>query len=219
MRTSGFFLLLLLCGVLQAQVTPTMRMQLFNGQDLSGWAHVGKGKFVIEQSMLKTEGGPGVLWHPDRLIGNAILRIVYKTNGKTTNSGVFIRMPERLSDVKQAGKGYEVEINDAGDDYHTTGTLFSFTKAQARFSKPNQWNTLEITLDGAKTIVTINGVKVTEFTEGDTVPAKKDNDPERMMRPTEGYIGLQNNSDNDIVYFREISIRPIDKKSQNTGKQ
>lgn len=128
-------------------------------------------------------------------------------------------MPERLTDIKLAAKGYEVEINDAGDDYHTTGTLFSFTKAQTRFSKPNQWNTLEIILDGTKTIITMNGAKITEFTEGDTVPPKKENEPERTPRPADGYIGLQNNGDTDVVYFREISIRPIDKKTQNTGKQ
>ena len=37
--------------------------QLFNGRDLTGWEHVGPGRFVIENHMLKTEGGMGLLWY------------------------------------------------------------------------------------------------------------------------------------------------------------
>lgn len=28
-------------------------------------------------------------------------------------------------------------------------------------------------------------------------------------RPSEGYIGLQNHSDKDLVYFKEVSLRPL----------
>jgi hypothetical protein len=31
--------------------------QLFNGKDLEGWSHVGPGNFVVENGVLKTEGG------------------------------------------------------------------------------------------------------------------------------------------------------------------
>ena len=48
------------------------------------------------------------------------------------------------------------------------------TKPLAHAGKPGpEWNTMEITLDGPHTTVVVNGVKVTEFTEGDPVPAKK----------------------------------------------
>jgi hypothetical protein len=50
----------------------------------------------------------------------------------------------------------------------------------------------------------LNGVEVSDFTEGDRVPAKKlDYEPERGPRPEEGYIGLQNHSRHDVVYFKE----------------
>jgi hypothetical protein len=197
-----------------AQVTPTMRMQIFNGNDLNGWTYTGKGKFLMEDKTLKTDGGPGLLWYSDRVISNAILRVVYKTSDKLASAAVFVRIPERPKTLAQAERGYKVQIDDTGDDYHVTGTLSSFTKAMVRFSKPNQWNTLEITLDSGRTSVSINGAKVTEFKEGDAVPPRKDSsEPERGPRPVEGYIGLYNNCPAGAVYFREVSIRPLDTKT------
>jgi hypothetical protein len=198
----------------RAQVTPTMRMQIFNGTDLNGWTYTGKGKFVMEDKVLKTDSGPGLLWYSDRVISNAIVRVVYKTSDRLASSGIFVRIPERPTSLTVANRGYKVAIDDTGDDYHATGTLSSFTKAQVRFSKPNQWNTLEITLDSARTVVSINGAKVTEFKEGDAVPPRKDtSEPERGPRPIEGYIGLYNSSPAGAVYFREVSIRPLDNKT------
>jgi hypothetical protein len=40
-------------------------------------------------------------------------------------------------------------------------------------------------------------------------PKKLDYEPERGERPEYGYIGLQNHSDNDIVFFKEVAVRPV----------
>jgi hypothetical protein len=73
-----------------------------------------------------------------------------------------------------------------------------------------EWNTMLITLEGPHTIVELNGVKVTDYTEGQPVPDKKfDFEPQRGTRPNEGWIGLQNHSDNDIVFFKEVDLQPL----------
>jgi hypothetical protein len=97
------------------------------------------------------------------------------------------------------------------DEYHVTGTLYSLTKPLARPGKPGpEWNNMEITLDGPHTRVLVNGVKVTEYTEGDPVPRKKfDFEPERGPRPNEGYVGLQNHGDNDVVFFKEVAVKTL----------
>jgi hypothetical protein len=111
-----------------------------------------------------------------------------------------------------------VQIDNATDDYHVTGVLYSLTKALAKPGKSGDWNTMEITLDGKKTIVTVNGQKVTEYTEGQPVPPKHQwYEPDRGPRPAEGYIGLQNHSDKDVVYFKEVSVRPL-KASEKSSK-
>lgn len=191
------------------------RTQLFNGKDFTNWEHLGKGKFIIENGLLKTDGGMGLLWYTKEKFSNSILRIVYKTVD-SSNAGVFIRIPEKPEDVwMPVHKGYEVQIDDSEDDYHYTGTLYSLTKVKAKAGKVNEWNVMEIILDGLRTIVTINDVEVTNYKEGDEVPPKaKDWEPDRGKRPLEGYIGLQNHGEKDTVYFKEISVRRIIPKNQ-----
>jgi hypothetical protein len=71
---------------------------------------------------------------------------------------------------------------------------------------------MEITLDGLRTIVTVNGQKVTDYTEGQPVPARKfDFEPQRGPRPLEGYIGLQNHGNDDVVFFKEVAVKPLKK--------
>ena len=86
-------------------------------------------------------------------------------------------------------RGYEVEIGDWPDDYSCTGVLYTFTKALARPIKPiGEWNTMDITIDGPHTIVYLNAVKVTDFTEEQAVPPKPpgSHDPDRGPRPDSG---------------------------------
>jgi hypothetical protein len=66
-------------------------------------------------------------------------------------------------------------------------------KALARPIKPiGEWNTMDITIDGPHTIVHLNAVKVTDFTEGQTVPPKPpgSHDPDRGPRPDSGFNNL-----------------------------
>ena len=184
--------------------------QLFNGKDMTGWQHVGPGQFLIEDGVLKTEGGMGLLFYTPEKIGNATIRVVYKLSHENDNSGVFIRIPEKPTEPwMPVNRGYEVQIYNPGDDYHCTGVLYSVTKALARPYKPvGEWNTMEITLDGPHTVVILNGTKVTDYTEGQPVPPKvKEYEPDRGLRPNEGYMGLQNHGEGAAVYFKEVSIK------------
>lgn len=188
---------------------------LFNGRDLSGWAHVGRGEFVVDNGLLRTRGGMGLLWFTERKIGDSVLRIVYRNPGGD-NSGVFIRIPEPPHGVwLPVHQGYEVQIDETDDEYHCTGVLYSMTRALARPGRPEEWNVMEIVLDGPRTVVTVNGELVTDYREGDPVKPKPWHQfwkfwaPRRGPRPDAGYIGLQNHSRRDEVFFREISVRPL----------
>nr|WP_206606123.1 DUF1080 domain-containing protein [Steroidobacter cummioxidans] len=185
---------------------------LFNGKNLDGWKHVGPGEFVVENGALKTVGGMGLLYYTGEKIGNAVIRVVYKApddNGGG-NSGVFIRIPEQPTEPwMPVNKGYEVQIDDSDDDWHRTGVLYSFTKTLAQ-PKTGEWNTMEITIEDERTVVTVNGTKVTDFKEGSPVPEKKaKHEPDRGKRAASGYIGLQNHNDVDVVYFKEVSVRKL----------
>ena len=183
---------------------------LFNGKDFTGWEMVGRGRFVIEDGMLKTEGGMGLLWYKPEKFGDTTVRVVFKTAGERANSGVYIRIPEPPKDPWYAvHNGYEVQIESKGDDWHSTGALYSLSKVTARNQKPNgEWNVMDITLKGQKTIVTLNGQVVNEFDGNQPVPERKQwFEPIRGPRPGIGYIGLQNHDAKSVIYFKEISVK------------
>ncbi|MDX1979358.1 MAG: DUF1080 domain-containing protein [Bryobacteraceae bacterium] len=184
--------------------------QLFNGKDLSGWTMTGPGRFTVEDGLLKTEGGMGLLYHGGKKLGNGTLRVVFKTTGARDNSGVVIRLPEPPRDPWYGvHNGYEVQIDAAGDEWHSTGAIYSISKVTLRNQKPaGEWNTMDIVLKGRLTTVFLNGKKVNEFREGQPVPERKQwYEPVRGPRPDEGYIGLQNHDGRSTVYFREISFK------------
>jgi hypothetical protein len=111
--------------------------------------------------------------------------------------------------------GYEVQIEDTGDEYHGTGAIYSLSKATARPARPaGEWNTMEITLKGQEILISLNGSQVNHFDpETAAIPKRvKDYEPERGPRPPSGYIGLQNHGDvtnNAYVFFKEVSVRPL----------
>jgi hypothetical protein len=189
--------------------------QLFNSKDLTGWKHVGPGGMTVEDGLIRTHGGMGLLYWTGGKLGNCRIKVVFKMRDHNDNSGVFIRIPvEPREEWMPVHYGYEVQIdNDAPgeDEYHVTGTLYSLTKPLSRSGKYGpEWNTMVITLDGPHTVVMLNDVKVTDYTEGQPVPERKfDFEPQRGTRPNEGYMGLQNHSDNDVVLFKEVSVQPL----------
>jgi 3-keto-disaccharide hydrolase len=194
--------------------------QLFDGKDLTGWKHVGPGYMTVENGLIETHGGMGLLYWTGGKLGNCTIRVVFKMRDKDDNSGVFIRIPlEPREEWMPVHYGFEIQIlNDPGSqgvsDYHSTGMLYSLTKPLVpHMGKAGpEWNTMEITLDGPRTIVVLNGTKVTDYTEGDPVPERKNQyEPYRGPRPNEGYIGLQNHSDHDVVFFKEVAVKMFKK--------
>jgi hypothetical protein len=194
--------------------TTTGWRPLFDGRSLDGWEHVGPGRFVVEDGMLRTEGGMGLLWYAREKLGDCTLRVVYRTASPRANSGVYIRIADRPKDEWYAvHHGYEVQIMDAGQAGRGTGSIYTFAPAKALPARPGEWNTLEVTLEGDRVRTTINGVPVAEFDPSGPVPERKNagphGDPERGPRPRSGYIGLQNHDANSVVSFQEVAVRPL----------
>ena len=202
---------LLLCHTAGSYAQSSAWTPIFDGTSLDDWQHVGDGDMVIiDGGLLKTVGGMGLLYYTPQKFENVQIKVVFN-NIKESNAGVFIRIPEAPTEPwMPVNKGYEVQIDNREDDYHATGALYSLTKVKGRYSKGDQWNTMIITLDGERTQVEVNGQLVTDYTEGDPVPEKvKDYEPDRGPRPVAGYIGLQNHGGDDVVLFKEVSIRPL----------
>lgn len=203
----AFFLLLCAAlGLAAADWKP-----LFNGKDLTGWQMTGPGSFTVEDGLLTTHGGMGLLYYKEKPFGNAKIRVVFQTTGGRDNSGVIIRLPEKPKDPWYGvHNGYEVQIDAGGDEWHRTGAIYSLSKAGGEWQqKPKgEWNVMEIELKGPITRIHLNGKLVNEYKEGQPVPERKAwYEPVRGPRPDSGFIGLQNHDERSIIKFKEISVQ------------
>jgi hypothetical protein len=112
-------------------------------------------------------------------------------------------------------RGYEVQIADGGDPFHRTGSIYSLAPSTAAAKKGGEWRTMIITLEGERIFVDLNGQRVSSLDPGSPdLPARKQwHEPKREpKRPVAGYIGLQNHDPGDVVWFKEVSVRPLPAK-------
>ena len=106
---------------------------------------------------------------------------------------------------------------DYGSADRRTGSIYTFAKAAAQPSKPREWNTLEITLKGNQSPPRSmawrfrSSIPAALILKPPTAPARA---IRRGPRPESGYIGLQNHDKNSVVYFKEVSVRPLSSESQ-----
>jgi hypothetical protein len=201
----------------QSEIADTGWRDLFNGIDLTGWQHVGDGYMTVEDGIIQTHGGMGLLYWKGEKLGNCVIHVEWRMQKKNSNSGVFTRIPIEPKEAwMPVYYGHEIQIDNhpefsLEDEYHSTGMIYAMTKPLAIAWKPGpEWNTFEITLDGPRTIVYLNNVKVTDYKEGDPIPPRKfDFEPYPGTRPDSGYFGLQNHGNNDVVFYRKVAVRSL----------
>jgi Domain of Unknown Function (DUF1080) len=187
---------------------------IFDGNNQNEWQMAGKGKFVVlrgeegekeEQSIiLQSEGGMGLLWYAKKMYCNFLLRLDWKVNHKSDNSGIFVRFPNPDNDPMIAvNNGYEIQIDDLampdGNPIHKTGAIYGFaapscSSKQIASKEGGQWNRFEIKAVDQSYSVILNNILITEFVGN---------------RSLQGYIGLQNHDSKSKVSFRNIMIKEI----------
>jgi hypothetical protein len=111
-------------------------------------------------------------------------------------------------------RGFEVQICDEGDAYHRTGAIYSLAQA-APVPNPQatDWKTMVIILRGNHVLVDVDGKRITTFDSDGKDPRRERRwyEPKyESKRPASGYIGLQTHDPGDVVYFKEVSIRPLE---------
>src|ERR1700730_10376685 len=92
---------------------PNKWQQLFNGKDLTGWKHVGPGGDTVEDGLIRTHVGMGLLYWTGGKVSNCVIRVGYKMRDNNDNSGVFVRIPiEPREEWMPVHYGYEVQIDN-----------------------------------------------------------------------------------------------------------
>ncbi len=194
------------------RVTELTHRSMFNGKDLQGW-QPGNGKeatcWMVEDGLLVCNGKKGPWLRSEEQYGDFNLRLDYmlKPGG---NSGVYVRVPlngdHRGQEANQQEAGTEIQLLDDRAEryaklkpYQYTGSVYAIAPAKEHVGRdPGQWNSIEIDCRGTRYRITHNGVVI--------VDADTDEFPELKNRLLQGYLGLQNHSEE--VWFRNLRVGP-----------
>ncbi len=177
----------------------------FNGRySKHGWNHYGPGYFELNEKagVLKSQGGMGLFWYSAKRFRDFVLELEFKCSQKSTNSGIFIRVPDVPTSNDYIYHSFEVQIYDAGQGIHRTGAIYDAEAPGQDTAKPTgEWNHLKITCQGRRVRVELNGTDVLDW---QMEPRGKVKD-----FAAEGFIGLQNHDSISPVYFRNLFIKEI----------
>jgi hypothetical protein len=170
----------------------------------AGWNHYGPGHFALdpETGVLTSHGGMGLFWYAVREYADFVLELDFKCSDRTTNSGVFLRVPGVPKSDDYIYHSFEIQIDDASEGIHHTGAVYDAEAPGARASKPpGEWNHYVITFRGGHITVELNGVTVIDW---EAEPRGKVRDFAQR-----GYIGLQNHDDRSPVTFRNLFVKEL----------
>ena len=176
-------------------------VDLFNGQDLSGWEVHGTEKWYVEDDLLIAESGPdeqyGYLATVDDYKDFELeLEFLQEADG---NSGVFFR--SGLEGTKISG--WQVEV--APENLHTGGIYESYGRGWLIKPTPEKeevlnygdWNKMRIVVKGDEVKTWLNGVEMVSLEDD-------------KIGDANGKIALQIHDGGGIkVYWRNIKLREI----------
>lgn len=174
-----------------------------SGYEKHGWNHYGPGYFECDPKtgVLKGQGGMGLLWYGKKL-KDFVLECEFKCSTPTTNSGIFLRVPEVPVSDSYIYRAIEIQIDDASTGVHHTGAAYDIEAPTASASKPTgEWNHYRIEFRGSRLKVELNGKPIMDW---EARPGGKVRD----LAP-EGYVGLQNHDSQSPPFFRNIYIKEL----------
>ena len=165
---------------------------LLAGTTLKGWNMVGDANWeVLDGAVQATKGAGGYLVTPDSY-GDFQLTAEFWVSDDA-NSGIFIRCQDPKTIT--AANSYEVNIYDKRPDQsYRTGGIVDVAKPMAMINTGGKWNTFDITAQGTKLIVVLNGMKTVDM------------DHKGHAR---GPIALQYGMGSSMVKFRNVRIRTL----------
>lgn len=155
------FLHYLLIMSLVAFISPTKKVRLFNGKDLTGWKIYGTEKWYVDAGELVCESGPDKQYGylaTEQAYKNFDLSLDFKQEANG-NSGVFFRSGIEGTKIS----GWQVEVapkdHDTGGIYESYGRgwLLKIPDEKETILKPGEWNKLRIRVEGDHVQTFLNG--------------------------------------------------------------
>jgi len=203
---------------LSAQGGKGKEVRLFNGKDFTGWTHHLKDPAVKMEEVWRVDPKEGVIickGSPNGYIRttadytNYNLKLEWRwdpVTKKAGNSGVLLRL---VGPDKVWPRSIEAQLQNgsAGDFWLIDGTPLDTPpervdpkvprhrlRTKSNEKPAGEWNEYDITVDGGRVVLKVNGEVLNEGTGAEAVPGK---------------IALQ--SEGAEIHFRNIRLTPIEK--------
>ncbi len=202
----SFFQVILFCSLpaLSLQAVEAGFVPLLDREHTDGWKQTGNGGMKIKDGVATTWVAPpgkmpgsgnswhtGINWYMKQGFGDFDLRLEFKADEPTSNSGVFLRSPSIDAEVKSF---YEVQIYGRAGQDQPTGSFWGLQPSSGgKLKLLGEWNELEIIAKGQYYTVRLNGQVVNQFVGN---------------RETAGLIGLQSHPKGP-VQFRNIRVKDL----------
>ena len=198
--------LILFNTVLMAQENDWMK--LFSNGTLNDWK-VGENAntFSVQDSMIVVNGNTAHLFYDGEYKNHDFKNFELKLDIMTTpgsNSGVYIHTKYQESSWPQVG--YEIQVNNSHTDWRRTASVYGIQDIKDVYVKDNEWFTMDITVQGKRIVVKINGKVINDYTEPDNVQREKGNE-QRVL--SHGTFALQGHDPKSKVYYKNIMVRAL----------
>jgi hypothetical protein len=185
---------------------------LFDGKSLAGWIGATDG-YVVKDGAIVCDQKKGGNLFTEKEYSDFVLRLEVLIP-KGSNNGIAVRAPNATGTV--AYLGTEIQVLDDDDEqyaaikpYQFHGSVYGVVAAKTGARKPDgEWNDQEITLQGRRIKVVVNGQTVVdadldEASKGGTVDGKEHPGLQRAS----GHIGFLGHG--HPVAFRNIRIKEL----------
>ena len=183
---------------------------IFNGKDFTGWTGP-VSEYEVTDGTIRCQPGKGGTIFTKEEYTNFVARLEFKLP-PGGNNGLAIRYPGKGDTAYDGMCEIQVLDNDAAqyatlDARQYCGSVYGITAAHRGYLRPvGEWNFEEVTVDGSKIKVEINGTivvdtdvsKVTQYMANSAHPGKN---------RTSGHFGFAGH--NDPVQFRNIYIKKL----------
>ena len=219
---------------------PPAAAAIFDGTQasLDNWKQAPGGQFDLQpDGSLRTNGGLGMLWYKGRPFGDFSLHFQFRegrTDSDWSNGGAFVRFPNPDDTVALPADqrpecadtsdpawvaiycGHEIQIYDDpdGSEQQKTGSIYNFKPrnlAQARPVPKGEWTDYEIRVVGQTYTIIRDGQVINEFENAPGQQSSRAGDPPTDLRQfTSGYVGLQNHSTADAMFYRRVNVQDLD---------
>lgn len=164
---------------------------LFDGETLFGWRPQPVASFRVQDRSIVVERGGQCLLCTTTQFSDYVFKAEFQCD-QSTNSGIFLRTSPQPGNVKK--DCFELNIAPPENPF-PTGSFVGRKKYEGH--QPDEaWHQYEVTMEGKKATVKLDGKIVIEY-----------EDPDAVGR---GFIGLQHNSGR--VAFRNIKLKPLGTK-------